>query len=250
MHGIHAVDTEAPEEEFALLEDSFAAWTYTLRYYVPEYARWLAGGAGSGFAYGVHHRAMQHLSWQRGTRLGVGAREWLLKMPFHLAELEILAQTYPDAVFIQTHREPREFMGSWCSLAESVRSLAALPPDGAALTALGAEQLTFMSHMLERTAQLRTDRPEHDHRFVDVSYRDLVENPVRVAEEIYRQFGWTFDDQTRTATERWHAGQAARRQAQRRHRYSPSAYGLTGNQVDEAFSRYAEFTRANKIRMR
>ena len=31
-------------------------------------------------------------------------RQWLLKMPFHLAEPRALVAAYPDAVFIQTHR--------------------------------------------------------------------------------------------------------------------------------------------------
>jgi len=249
MRGIHSVDTGEPEEDFTFLEDSFAAWTYTLRYHVPAYGQWLSG-VPSDFAYGAHRRTMQHLTWQRGTRLGADKRQWLLKMPFHLAELEMLAATYPDAVFIQTHREPRDFMGSWCSFTQAARSLSAHAPDKAALATLGAGQLDFMSRMLERTAQLRSQSPELDQRFVDVSYLDLVEAPVRVAEEVYRQFGWEFDRETSALTERWHARQARQRQVQPRHRYTLGTYGLTARQVDEAFSRYAEFASVNKIRMK
>ena len=71
----------------------------------------------------MHRRTRQRLSWQHGTRLGAAPRQWLLKMPFHLAELETLVATYPDAIFIQTHREPREIMPSWLSLTGTVRSL-------------------------------------------------------------------------------------------------------------------------------
>jgi thioester reductase-like protein len=246
MSGIHPVDPGEPEEEFALLEDSFGSWTYTLRYFVPEYARWLATQPGA-FAYGVHRRTMQHLSWQRGTRLGAAPRPWLLKMPFHLAELETLVATYPDAVFIQTHREPREFMPSWLSLTEAVRSLTARSCDPAAI---GAEQLDFMSHMLGQAARFRSANREIDRRFIDVSYLDLTEDPIRTVEEIYRHFGWTFDEDTRARTELWHAGQAARRRTEPRHRYTPEAYDLTATAVDAAFSGYAEFVRANKVRMR
>ena len=245
MSGIHPVDPGEPEEEFALLEDSFRSWTYTLRYFVPGYARWLAA-RGSAFAYGVHRRTMQHLSWQRGARLGAAPRQWLLKMPFHLAELETLVATYPDAVFIQTHREPREFMPSWLSLTESVRSLTSRSCDPAAI---GAEQVEFMSRVLGQAARFRSAYPEIDRRFVDVSYLDLTGDPVRVVEEIYRHFGWTLDDEARTRTERWHARQAARRQTEPRHRYSLDTYGLTVPQVDAAFSAYAEFARSNKVRL-
>jgi thioester reductase-like protein len=249
MRGIHAVDAAEPEEEFALLEESFAAWTYTLRFAVPGYARWLAG-RDAGFAYGVHRQALRHLNWQRGTRLGEAPRQWLLKMPFHLAEPLALVAAYPDAVFIQTHRSPAEFLPSWLSLAEAVRSLSAHSLGATGKAALGTEQLTFMSQMLEGVARLRAAAPGFDRRFIDVSYLDLVADPVGAAEEIYRHAGWAFDEQTRSRMERWHAGQAAQRRARRRHEYSLSAYGLTEGQVEGAFSGYAEFVRANKIRMR
>jgi hypothetical protein len=244
-----------PEEDFALLEDSFASWSYTLRYHVPEYASWLAGQDGA-FAYGAHRRTMQHLSWQRGTRLGAAPRQWLLTTPFHFAGLETLVATYPDAIFIQTHREPREDMPSWLGLTEAVRALTAQPGDPAAI---GAEQLDFMSRMLGQAARFRAAYPEIDRRFADVSYLDLTENPVGTVAEIYRHFGWVFDDETRARTERWQASQPAQHQpaqhqAARGHaepggRRSLARYGLTGPQVDEAFARYAEFARANKVRL-
>ena len=248
MSGIHAVDAGEPEEEFALLEESFAAWTYALRFHVPDYARWLAR-RDARFAYGVHRRALQHLSWQRGTGPGA-ARQWLLKMPFHLASLPALAAAYPDAVFIQTHRTPREFLPSWLSLAESVRALSAdMAVDAGGRAALGAEQLGFMSWMLNGAAALRSADPELDRRFADVSYLDLVADPMGMAGEIYRVFGWTLDAETRAEMGRWHARQASGRRNERRHQYALEDYGLSGGQADEAFGGYLEFVRTNKVRM-
>jgi thioester reductase-like protein len=246
MRGIHAVEAGEPEEDFAFLEQSFASWTYPLRYHVPDYAQWLAGQPGD-FAYRGHSRALQHLSWQRGTRLGAPSRQWLLKMPFHLAELETLVTTYPDAVFIQTHRDPQEFMPSWLSLAESVRSLAAHSPDRAAL---GLEQLEFLSRMLEDAMRFRAANPHLEHRFVDVSYLDLVLDPIGTVQEIYRRSGWTLDDTSRKATIRRQAEQAVRRSTESRHRYSLQTYGLTSDQVETSFEHYTQFVRRNGIRMR
>jgi thioester reductase-like protein len=240
-----------PEEDSALLEDSFAAWSYTLRYHVPEYASWLAGQDGA-FAYGVHRRTMQHLSWQRGTRLGAAPRQWLLATPFHLAEPETLVATYPDAIFIQIHREPREDMPSWLALTETVRAIAARPGDP---PATGAAQLDFMSRLLGRVARFRAAYPEIDRRFADVSYLGLTENPAGTVAEIYRHFGWVFDDETRARTERWQGRQPAlglggRRLGEPGRRRSLARYGLTAPQVDAAFARYAEFVRENKVRLR
>ena len=62
-----------------------------------------------------HASTMQHFTWQRRQRRPGQQAQWLLKAPIHLMELEALASAYPDACFIATHREPRQFMGSWCS---------------------------------------------------------------------------------------------------------------------------------------
>jgi hypothetical protein len=113
--------------------------------------------------------------------------------------------------------------------------------------------------MLGQAARFRAAYPEIDRRFADVSYLDLTENPVGTVADIYRHFGWVFDDETRARTERWQARQAEQRQAEQRqaerhraeprHRYSLARYGLTAPQVDAAFARYAEFVRGNKIRL-
>jgi hypothetical protein len=106
-----------------------------------------------------------------------------------------------------------------------------------------------MSRMLTEAARLRSADQELERRFLDVSYGDLVADPVRTAGEIYRHFGWTFDERTRTRMERWHAGQAGRRRTESRHQYTLSGYGLTEDQVDGAFAGYTEFARELKIRM-
>ena len=137
-------------------------------------------------------------------------------------------------------------MPSWLSLTEAVRSLTAQPGEPAAI---GAEQLDFVSRMLGQAARFRAAYPEIDRRFADVSYLDLTENPVGTVAEIYRHFGWVFDDETRARTERWQGRQAARRRAGPGHRYSLARYGLTAPQVHAAFARYAEFVRANKVRL-
>ena len=91
-------------------------------------------------------------------------------------ELEALVAAYPDACFIQTHREPQQFMGSWFSLMEQLRSRTTEP---ALRPELAAEQLAFMSDMLDRAVRFREAHPELQQRWCDVSYVDLVDHPGR-----------------------------------------------------------------------
>ena len=235
--GTHHIDVDEPEEDMPLLRLSFYAWMFATRYHIPEYERWLAA-IGSHEAYQLHHSVMQHYSYQR-TQCHPGTRgQWLFKMPTHLMELDALIAAYPDALFIQTHREPVQFMGSWCSLVERVRRKMGepRPPD-----ALGAEQLRAMSLLLTRAVDFRESHPELEDHWIDVSYYDLVEDPMAAVAHIYDKRGWTLRPDTVGAMEAWLDEMRERRRTETRHRYDIADYGLTREKVDEAFARYREF---------
>ena len=164
---MHRIDIDEPEEDFPILRQSFASWVNAVAYYVPDYRCWLAA-TGSGNAYAYHRRVMRHFTWQRRQRERDARKGWLLKMPFHLMELEALLANYPDAIFIQTHREPAQFMGSWNSLVDRIRSISIEPRPR---HDTGAEQLDLMSGMLNEAMRFRASRPDLESRWVDVRYR-------------------------------------------------------------------------------
>ena len=242
--GIHDIDIDEPEEDFMILMMAFAAWTSTVRYHVPDFGRWLAA-SGSWKAYAFHRRTMQHFTWQHCQCQPEHQGQWLFKMSFHLMELEALIKTYPDALFIQTHREPSQFMGSWNSLVERVRSLSSepYPPHD-----LGAEQLTFMSGMLDKAVDFRLAHPELEHRWLDVNYVDLIGDPFGVVRRIYQHFGWTLEQEALDAMEEWQFRQAEKRRTEKRHRYALEDYGLTPEEVNAAFARYRDFITTHGIR--
>lgn len=224
-----------------MLRHTFLSWSNTNIYQVPGYGRWLAA-AGSRRAYGYHRRAMQHFTWQRHVQQPGRKTQWLLKAPVHLMELEALMGAYPDACFIQTHREPRELTGSWVSLIEQLRTRTTEPtPRGV----LGPEQLADLSTMLDRAVEFREAHPELQQRWCDVSYADLVDDPWATVRAVYEHFGWPLTAEARAAMQEW---QAKRRRHEVRHRYDLADYDLTPEAVDAAFARYREFIAARGIR--
>ena len=242
--GTHQLDVDEPEEDLPLLRHTFRSWSNTNIYLVSEYGRWLAA-AGSQPAYGYHRRAIQHFTWQRRLRNPGQEAQWLLKAPVHLMELEALVGAYPDACFIQTHRAPREFTGSWVSLIEQLRTRTTEPaPRGV----LGAEQLADMSNMLGRAVRFRESRPDLQQRWCDVSYADLIEDPWATVCAIYEHFGWTLEPAARTAMEAWQERQAQRRRHEVRHSYDLADFDLTPQAVDAAFAHYREFIAGLGIR--
>ena len=235
--GIHHIDIDEPEEDFPILKLAFATWTLAVQYRVPGYARWLAE-TGCRNAYAHHRRIMQHYTWQRRQRDPGRTGQWLFKMPGHLMELEALHEAYPDALLIQTHREPRQFMGSWNSMVERIRSQSSEPRPR---QEFGAEQLDFMSGMLNKATRFRQAHPESQDRWVDVNYYDLIEDPLGIIRNIYDRFDWKLEPDTIDSMERWQMRQMERRRAEVRHRYDLQDFGLTPKMVDEAFAPYLDF---------
>lgn len=241
--GVHDFNVDEPSEDFPILSMAFASWTLLARYRIPEFGHWLST-TGLRNAYAHHRRIMQNYTWQRRQRPPGRRRQWLFKMPFHLMELETLIRTYPDALFIQTHREPARFMGSWNSFVERAHSLAYEPEPRATF---GAGQLAFMSGMMDRAVRFREAHPELEGRWADVDYAELVKDPLAVVRGIYRRFDWPLPGAAATAMKEWLHVQAARRRREPRHRYDLADYGLTANEVNAAFASYRNFAARNGI---
>ena len=240
LAGLHRVDMSEPEEDFMLLWLAFRTWAFTIAHYVPAYARWLAA-AGSREVYAHHRYVMQNFTWQHRQREPNGQRHWLLKAPFHLRELEALLAAYPDAVFIQTHRDPVQVMASWNSLAERLRgfSTEARPP-----LETGAEQLAFMSGMLNDAMRFRASNPALEERWVDVRYTDLVDDPMAVVNDIYERHNWPLESDAANAMQEWLKIQEEQRRKEPPHEYRLEDYGLTPETVDKAFAPYRDFVAA------
>ena len=241
--GIHEFGIDEPEEDFPLLRLAFASWTLVIQFGLPEYERWLTD-CGSRNAYAHHRRIVQYFAHRRRLDRAENQGQWLFKMPFHLKELESLVSTYPDALFIQTHREPNRFMGSWNSLVKRVRSYGVepQPPEQ-----MGAEQLAFMSGMLNGATRFRSSHPELEDRWVDVAYADLVRNPMEAVRGIYERFGWPITSSAAREMENWLSRQEERRRSTTLHSYRLEDYGLSREGVDLAFATYLEFASAQGV---
>ena len=85
---------------------------------MPTYNHWLLHEADLAPAYRWHRLFLQHLQSRHP------APQWLLKSPAHLWHLDALAGEYPDAVIVQTHRDPLKVIASVSALAAHLRRMA------------------------------------------------------------------------------------------------------------------------------
>jgi hypothetical protein len=128
-----------------------------------------------GEMYAFHRRILQVMQH------GVPGRTWLLKTPGHLATLEMLFATYPDAWLVQTHRDPARTMPSTVSTTAMVQWLRM---DGVDLAPLAAAIDGFFAFALNRTVELRKSGAVPD-RFVDVHFARVMADPVETLRATY-----------------------------------------------------------------
>jgi hypothetical protein len=131
-------------------------------------------------AYAWERRFLQHLQFQSRQR------QWVLKSPDHVYGLEALFATFPDALIVQTHRNPIDVLKSSCHLTEALHGLYGRP--GPAEQRLEHETRT-LADTANRFLNFRDQHPELGGRFVDVKYDEIIANPVALVRRIYDQFG-------------------------------------------------------------
>lgn len=225
LAGVHYTHADTLEECWQLLRQSLITAAFPALAHVPSYTAWLQGGkADRVAAYRRHRQNLQLIG------LHEPAKRWVLKNPSHLGALDAILEVYPDALVVQTHRDPVVAVGSSCSLAEvSTRGLS----DTYTGPQLGADVVDQLAWEVEAFADARARHPEG--RVLDVEYADLVADPVGTTAAVYDHFGLDWSSEAESAVR---AEDAASRTGIRapRHHYDLADFGLSPEQVRERFT--------------
>ncbi|MGH8808142.1 MAG: sulfotransferase family protein [Noviherbaspirillum sp.] len=227
---IHPLDAEQADEEVMLMEHSFYAAMDAFAD-VPGYMAWQARQDHTP-AYAYLKKLLQFLQWQKRQR-GVTAERWVLKTPNHLHTMAALFKVFPDAQVIQTHRDPLQTIPSLCSF---IHTLWAIYSDQADAAAVGRHWSAKMANALSSATSVR-DRMPSGH-FHDVWFRDTVSRPMEVIKAIYGFIGMPLTDVAERAMQQWLADN--RRDKRATHEYSAAQFGLSEEQLMEAFSEYRQ----------
>lgn len=225
---IHEVGARLPQECLPILATHFASDQFSTLCRVPSYRDHLLATDMRG-AYEWHRRFLQHL------QVDYALPRWLLKTPPHLAHLQVIRETYPDAVFIQTHREPMEILGSISSLGCTAHGAFSdkIDPHEVAL-----EEADYYARTLNVGQAQRDAMPDQATRFFDVQFTDFLEDPGGVAENIYGHFGFEFSDDLRA---RMTAYMKARPRDKRgTHSYTLEQFGITQERHGSLYAGYRE----------
>ena len=220
--GIHYMDATSVEECWRLLRQTGKSISYESLANVPRYSAWLAGQDWTD-AYERHRANLQLIG------LNDQEKRWVLKNPSHLAALDALMRVYPDALVVCTHRDPVTSIASACSLSAEATAGTSTTFVG---ETIGRTQLEMLSRSWRSFMQAR---PSYDAaQFVDVDYREFIQDPVGTTHSIYDAFGldWTPGAAAAVAEIDRESRSGGRRPA---HSYALTDYGLTEDEVRAAF---------------
>lgn len=220
----HHVEVDYPEECFFLFENSGVSTTLFNTYHAREYAFDLLR-EDMRPVYEDHKLQLQILSLARPRR------RWVLKCPYHLFHLEALADVYPDARVVHTHRHACKALVSNCSLS-------------AITTSKFVNHLDLRSHgrFWSDLYRVGIDRGLAGRarfapgRLADVRTDELARDPAGTVESLYRQLGLDFSDDTRQRLQL----ETARQQKDSRgaHVYHASDFGLDDAEIAARFADY------------
>lgn len=223
---IHPVEHNAPEEDVLLLDLSFMSQSPEATLHVPTYAAWLEKQDHTR-AYEYLRKMLRILQWQRP------AKNWVLKTPHHMEYLDVILKVFPEAVIVQTHRDPQKTTGSFCSMVAHGRGVFSDEVDA---KEVAQHWVRKVNRLMQRSMEVRARIGEE--RFIDVSYYDLLKDPIAEVARIYQFAGIPFD-----ATVAQAAQDTSERNVQHRygrHRYDLADFGLSREDIERQYGFYRQ----------
>ena len=181
----HPMGATLAQECVRMTASDFRSMIYPIQFRVPSYNRWLLHDADLAPAYRWHRVYLQHL------QSGHPAPQWLLKSPAHLWHFGDLLAEYPDALIVQTHRDPLKVIASTSALAAHLRRMSSDDIDLGEIAEHYADDV-FLGLDRGLEARARGDVPAD--RVIDVHFQAFLTDPVATVRRIHEALGRDLDD--------------------------------------------------------
>ena len=224
LNSLHEVAAGEPEECTDITAQVFQSLRYDSVYRVPSYQNWLQRH-GHVEAYRFHKRFLQHLDAQ------APGRRWILKSPDHVFALSDIRTVYPDAHWVFIHRDPVAVLASVARLTEVLRRPFAHSVDLAEIgQQVCASWLDGAQRMMRAAAASSS--------ILHLHYREIVRDPQRTAERLFRHGGHASSADAAQRMRRWLGNRSNRGHRQRR--YDLRSFGLDPQALRAQFKPYTD----------
>ena len=227
---IHPLDAREADEEGMLLEHSFQSF-FDCYADIPSYTQWMWNHDQQA-AYEHLQRMLRFIQWQKRLR-GEAGRDWVLKTPHHLRQIDVLFKVFPNARVIQTHRDPLQTIPSIASFIYNLWKIHMSQPDP---VRAGRQWSAIWARGIAHSMAVRNEMPAD--RFLDVWFSDTLDKPLEVVRSIYDYLNISFPADTRERMQAYL--EAHGREKRPVHEYDLEHYGLSEDQIKADFASYRE----------
>jgi hypothetical protein len=176
FRAMHPMGARLAQECVRITASDFRSLIFATQYRVPSYVQWLIYEADMRSAYRWHRTFLQHLQARHPSQ------RWVLKSPGHQWALDTLLTEYPNALLVQTHRDPLRIIASLGSLVARLRSLAS---DDTAIAEAAREFGDIILDGLDRSVTARQNGTVRSDRVVDVQFGDFMADPFATIGRVY-----------------------------------------------------------------
>ena len=225
----HGYGTFEPEEEMLICEHSFCTTFSALFGEIPSFMAWWATHDFRDYAKFLK-QGLQYLQWQFHDG---DPRPWLLKTPVYSGVETILAEAFPGARLISTHRHPLASVPSTVNLVNGYR-VSSSEVDWR--HTLGRDFCEGLAIGTEQTMAVRDSHPQLN--VLDIRYKALTNHAEHVIENIYAHIGMPLSSSARQNMRDWESTHQAPKSALKQ--YSTSDFGLTDEMINTRFAKYIE----------
>ena len=214
FESVHATGAELPQECVSLISPTFMSDQFDTMYNIPSYRTWFFR-QDLRPAYEYHRRFLQHLQFRRSPE------RWILKAPAHMFAAPALLSIYPDAKFIQLHRNPIEAVASVSSLVTILRRDFSDMVDP---VQIGKDAIVYWADALKTFMEVRDTLPSD--RVCDLYYDNVRRDAIAATKRVYEHFDWKLEPQVEQKMRATLAEQNSRSNGV--HRYSAAYFQLKG----------------------
>ncbi len=226
---MHPMGAERAQECVTMTSHDFTSMMYFVQFYVPTYDRFvIASDMRSALKW--HRRFLQVLQWK------APGKRWALKSPQHLWHLQHIHREYPDALFVQTHRDPVKIVISTSNLAAHLQGMASDHPDLRKVTQYYAKAL---AQGYNNTVAYRKSGRLPASQVVDLYFRDFMADQVGTVRRAYEHFGLELSDSAASAMQAFLDNNPADKHG--KHLYSLADTGMDEAELRALFTDYETY---------
>jgi hypothetical protein len=226
---MHPMGAQRAQECVSITSHDFASMIYQTQFDVSTYDRWMQD-CDMRSALRWHRRFLQVLQWK------APGKRWALKSPQHLWHIQHVHREYPDALFVQTHRDPVRVLVSISSLVAALRRLSS---DDVSLLEVAEYYATALARAYDNTVAYRRSGRLPETQVVDLYFRDFIEDQVGTVRRAYEHFGLDLSDDAANAMQSFLDENPADKHG--RHLYSFADTGMDERELRKRFHDYQSY---------